>query len=38
MHKFIRNYWLAYFPKLPAYQTFVARLKRVGADLSSARR
>lgn len=26
MHKFISNYWHAWFPLLPAYQTFVLRL------------
>lgn len=29
MHAFIRDYWLEYFPKLPAYQTFVARLNQL---------
>lgn len=29
MRGFIRNYWRAYFPKLPAYQTFVARLNQL---------
>jgi hypothetical protein len=29
MHEFIRDYWLEYFPKLPAYQTFVARLNQL---------
>lgn len=29
MHQFIRQYWAEYFPKLPAYQTFVARLNRL---------
>ena len=26
MHQFIKQYWSEYFPKLPSYQTFVARL------------
>jgi len=26
IHQFIERYWLDYFPRLPAYQTFVARL------------
>ena len=26
MHRFIDQYWLHFFPRLPAYQTFVARL------------
>ncbi len=26
MHTFIKNYWSAWFPRLPAYQTFVYRL------------
>lgn len=29
MYEFIRDYWRAYFPKLPAYQTFVARLNQL---------
>jgi hypothetical protein len=29
MHDLIRDYWLEYFPKLPAYQTFVARLNQL---------
>lgn len=29
MHSFMRDYWLEYFPKLPAYQTFVARLNQL---------
>lgn len=35
MHQFIHDYWLAYFPKLPAYQTFVARLNRLEATFQS---
>lgn len=29
IHKFIDNYWRHYFPRLPAYQTFVARLNQL---------
>lgn len=29
MHTFIRDYWQEYFPRLPAYQTFVARLNQL---------
>jgi hypothetical protein len=29
MHEFIRDYWREYFPRLPAYQTFVARLNQL---------
>lgn len=29
MHTFIRNYWRAWFPALPSYQTFVLRLNRL---------
>ena len=29
MHAFIRDYWWEFFPKLPAYQTFVARLNQL---------
>jgi hypothetical protein len=32
MHTYITQHWLSYFPKLPAYQTFVSRLNRI-ADL-----
>lgn len=32
IHKFTQTYWLHYFPKLPAYQTFVARLNRLEAS------
>jgi hypothetical protein len=35
MHQFIQEYWLEYFPKLPAYQTFVARLNRLEATFQS---
>lgn len=43
MHRFIRNYWREWFPRLPGYQTFVLRLNRLeptfqtfGAILSDA--
>ncbi|MDT5121272.1 MAG: hypothetical protein QOC96_754 [Acidobacteriota bacterium] len=29
MHKFIQDYWREFFPHLPAYQTFVARLNQL---------
>ncbi len=29
MHKLIANYWRAFFPRLPSYQTFVARLNQL---------
>jgi hypothetical protein len=29
MHQLIENYWLAWFPHLPSYQTFVLRLNRL---------
>lgn len=32
IHQLIQTYWLHYFPKLPAYQTFVARLNRLEAS------
>lgn len=35
MHSFIQTYWLEYFPRLPAYQTFVARLNRLEATFQS---
>jgi hypothetical protein len=35
MHQFIQDYWSEYFPKLPAYQTFVARLNRLEATFQS---
>lgn len=28
MHKFINDYWREFFPLLPSYQTFVARLNQ----------
>ncbi len=43
MHQLIENYWRAWFPHLPSYQTFVLRLNRLeptfqtfGATLSTA--
>jgi len=43
MHRLIENYWRAWFPRLPSYQTFVLRLNRLeptfqtfGATLSGA--
>ena len=35
MHHFIRHYWREFFPKLPSYQTFVARLNRLEATFQS---
>jgi hypothetical protein len=35
IHQFIRRYWAEYFPKLPAYQTFVARLNCLEATFQS---
>lgn len=29
MHSFIKNYWFDWFPRLPAYQTFVYRLNQL---------
>lgn len=29
MHTYIQDHWLSYFPKLPAYQTFVGRINRM---------
>ncbi len=29
MHRFIKNYWQSWFPRLPAYQTFVHRLNQL---------
>jgi len=29
MHRFIKNYWFDWFPRLPAYQTFVHRLNQL---------
>jgi hypothetical protein len=35
MHQFIQDYWAECFPKLPAYQTFVARLNRLEPTFQS---
>jgi hypothetical protein len=35
MRQFMQDYWLEYFPKLPAYQTIVARLNRLEATFQS---
>lgn len=35
MHQFIHHYWRAFFPQLPSYQTFVARLNRLEATFQS---
>lgn len=35
MHEFIRDYWRAFFPRLPAYQTFVARLNQLEATFQA---
>ena len=35
IYEFIQTYWLEYFPKLPAYQTFVARLNRLESTFQS---
>jgi hypothetical protein len=35
MHQFIKQYWAEYFPQLPAYQTFVARLNRLEPTFQS---
>lgn len=35
MHEFIRDYWRAFFPRLPAYQTFVARLNQLEPTFQS---
>ena len=35
MYQFIRDYWHAFFPKLPAYQTFVARLNQLEPTFQS---
>ena len=32
IHEFVQSYWLHYFPKLPADQTFVARLNQLEAS------
>lgn len=35
MHEFIKNYWSAWFPDLPAYQTFVFRLNQMEQTFQS---
>lgn len=35
IHEFVQSYWLHYFPKLPAYQTLVARLNRLEASFQT---
>ncbi len=35
MHEFIKNYWAAWFPDLPAYQTFVFRLNQLEQTFQS---
>lgn len=35
IYQFIHAYYFAYFPKLPAYQTFVARLNRLEASFQT---
>lgn len=35
IHKFIDKYWRHYFPRLPSYQTFVARLNQLEQSLQS---
>ena len=35
IHEFVQSYWLHYFPKLPSYQTFVARLNRLEASFQT---
>ena len=35
IYDFIKDYWWAYFPKLPAYQTFVARLNQLEPTFQS---
>ena len=32
IHQFVQAHWLHYFPKLPTYQTFVARLNQLEAS------
>jgi hypothetical protein len=34
-HSFIKNYWADWFPRLPAYQTFVYRLNLVDASFQT---
>jgi hypothetical protein len=35
MHEFISDYWREFFPKLPSYQTFVARLNQLEPTFQS---
>ncbi len=35
MHEFIKNYWHDWFPRLPAYQTFVFRLNQLEPTFQS---
>lgn len=35
MHTFIKNYWHSWFPRLPAYQTFVYRLNQLEASFQT---
>lgn len=35
MHEFIKNYWRDWFPRLPAYQTFVFRLNQLEQTFQS---
>ncbi len=35
MHSFIKNYWSDWFPRLPAYQTFVYRLNLLEASFQT---
>lgn len=35
MHELIRDYWSEFFPQLPAYQTFVARLNQLEPTFQS---
>jgi len=35
MHSFIKNYWFDWFPRLPAYQTFVYRLNLLDASFQT---
>jgi hypothetical protein len=35
MHTFIKNYWFDWFPRLPAYQTFVYRLNQLESSFQT---
>lgn len=35
IHQFIARYWREFFPRLPAYQTFVARLNQLEATFQA---